>query len=181
MELLEPRKQEVIYGVVYDMSPSPNRRHALVDGNIFGRLKNSFKDSRCEIFMEQLDFYFHYQEDKSDYIIPDIAIVCDWGKDEKRYHGTPRFVVETLSPSTGHRDKTVKKEIYQKCGVEEYWLVDPNGCTLEIYYLKSGSYVLEQSYMYDDDKEEETYNADTRISLRCFPHVEMTLAEIFDL
>jgi len=164
MGLRDPRKQEVIYGVVYDMSPSPNRRHALVDGNIFGRLKNSFKDSRCEIFMEQLDFYFHYQEDK-----------------EKRYHGTPRFVVETLSPSTGHRDKTVKKEIYQKCGVEEYWLVDTNGCTLEIYYLKSGSYVLEQSYMYDDDKEEETYNADTRISLRCFPHVEMTLAEIFDL
>ena len=118
MGLRDPRKQEVIYGVVYDMSPSPNRRHALVDGNIFGRLKNSFKDSRCEIFMEQLDFYFHYQEDKSDYIIPDIAIVCDWGKDEKRYHGTPRFVVETLSPSTGHRDKTVKKEIYQKCGVE---------------------------------------------------------------
>ena len=65
MELLEPRKQEVIYGVVYDMSPSPGRKHALIDGNIFNKLKNSFKDSRCEVFMEQLDFYFHYQDRKS--------------------------------------------------------------------------------------------------------------------
>ena len=181
MELREPRKQEVIYGVVYDMTPSPGRKHALINGNIFNKLKNSFKDSRCEIFMEQLDFYFRYQEDRNDYIIPDIAIVCDWGKNEKHYHGTPRFVVETLSPSTGYRDKTTKKEIYQKCGVEEYWLVDPHGNSLEIYYLKNGAYVLEKYYMYDDDKEEETYNADTRINLRCFPHVEIMLSEIFDL
>lgn len=181
MELRDPRKQEVIYGVVYDMSLLPGRKHALIDGNIFNQLKNSFKDSRCEIFIEQLDFYFHYQEDQNDYIIPDIAIVCDWGKHEKRYHGTPRFVVETLSPSTGHRDKTVKKEIYQKCGVEEYWLVDPYGCSLEIYYLKNGVYELEQYYMYEDDKEEESYNAETKIKLRSFPHVEIMLSEIFVL
>lgn len=103
------------------------------------------------------------------------------GKHEKRYHGTPRFVVETLSSSTGHRDKTVKKEIYQKCGVEEYWLVDPHGYSLEIYYLKNGVYELEQYYMYEDDKEEESYNADTKINLRSFPHVEIMLSEIFEL
>ncbi|MDE7477288.1 MAG: Uma2 family endonuclease [Lachnospiraceae bacterium] len=181
MELREPRKQEVIYGVVYNMPPSSSRRHALIDGNIFNKLKNSFKDSRCEIFIEQLDFYFHYQDDRNDYIIPDIAIVCDWGKNEKHYHGTPRFVVETLSPSTVQRDKTVKREIYQNCGVDEYWLVDPYGNSLEIYYLKNGVYVLEQSYIYEDDKEEEAYNADTKINLRSFPHVEIMLSEIFDL
>lgn len=178
MDWEEEKKQEVIDGVVYAMSPSPNRWHAIVNGNIFMKLKGSFKGSRCEVFMEQLDYYYHYQEDKSDYIIPDIAIVCDWGKNEKHYSGVPRFVAETLSPSTGHRDKTVKKEIYRRRGVEEYWLVDPKG-SIEIYYLKDGSYVLEQSYMYDDDEEEDTYNAGTRISLRCFPHVELTLEDIF--
>lgn len=180
MEFREPRKYEVIDGVVYDMSPSPSRRHALIDGNIFSKLKNSFRDSRCEVFIEQLDYYYHYKENKNDYIIPDVAVVCDWGRNEKKYTGVPRFVVETLSPSTGHRDKTIKKEIYQKCGVEEYWLIDPSG-SIEIYYLKDGGYVLEQSYIYDDDREEETYNADTKISLRCFPHVSFTLAEIFDI
>ena len=46
----------MIYGVVYG--------HALIDGNIFNKLKNSFKDSRCEIFIGQLDFYFRYQEEE---------------------------------------------------------------------------------------------------------------------
>ena len=59
--------------------------------------------------------------------------------------------------------------------------MEPFGCSLEIYYLKGGVYVLEQSYIYDDDQEEETYNANTKINLRCFPHVEMTLAEIFEV
>lgn len=122
MELRDPRKQEVIYGVVFDMSPSQGRKHALIDGNIFNQLKNSFKDSRCEIFMEQLDFYFHYQEDQNDYIIPDIAIVCDWGKHEKRYHGTPRFVVETLSPSTGHSNSSLTAVLPADCPD------NPNGC-----------------------------------------------------
>ena len=180
MDLREPRKKEIIYGVVYNMSPSPGRRHALIDGNIFNKLKNNFKDNRCEIFMEQLDYFFRYDEDKNDYIIPDIAIVCDWGKNEKKYTGVPKLVVETLSPSTGHRDKTIKKEIYQKNGVEEYWIVDPSG-SIEIYYLKDGAYVLEQSYIYDDDKEEETYNAEKKIALKCFPHIEIMLSEIFDI
>jgi len=181
MEVRDPRKTERIYGVEYAMSPSPNRRHALINGNIFNKFKNAFRDSRCEIFMEQLDYYFRYQEDRSDYIIPDIAIVCDWGKNEKCYKGVPRFVAETLSPSTAYRDRSVKKEIYQNRGVEEYWIVDPYSCSIEIYYLKNGVYVLEQNYIYDDDREEETYNAETKISLRCFPHVELMLSEIFSI
>jgi Uma2 family endonuclease len=176
----DPRKYEVIDGVIYYMSPSPNRRHALIDGNIFSHLKNFFNDNRCEIFIEQLDFYYHYNENKKDYIIPDIAIVCDWAKDENKYHGTPKFVVETLSPSTGHRDKTAKKEIYRNSGVEEYWLVDPSG-SVEIYYLMDAGYVLVQSYIYDDDEENDSYNADTVINLRNFPHIGIKLRDIFEI
>jgi Uma2 family endonuclease len=174
----DPVKYEVIDGVIYNMSSSPNRRHAIVNGNIFAKLKDYFKDSRCELFMEQLDYYYHYEKDKKDYIIPDIAIVCDWAEDDRHYTGVPGFVAETLSPSTGHRDKTIKKDIYLKNGVEEYWLIDPNG-SIEIYYLKDGIYVLEQSFMYDDDEENESYNAQTVLRLRKFPHVEIKLCEIF--
>jgi hypothetical protein len=42
-----------------------------------------------------------------------------------------------------------------------------------------GNYVLEQSFMYDDDEENESYNAQTVLSLRKFPHVEIKLCEIF--
>ena len=63
--------------------------------------------------------------------------------------------------------------------MEEYWIVSPQGL-VEIYYLKDGKYELEQSYMLQNDKEDEHYNADTEICLREFPHIKMTLGEIFD-
>lgn len=95
------------------------------------------------------------------------------------YSGVPKFIVETLSPSTAHRDKTEKKDIYEKAGVEDYWIVSPQGF-IEIYYLKDGKYVLEHSYMLQEDKEDEHYNAEVEISLRAFPHIKMTLGDIFE-
>ena len=63
--------------------------------------------------------------------------------------------------------------------MEEYWIVSPQR-SVEIYYLQNGKYVLEQNYMLQDDKEDEEYNGDTEISLRAFPHIKMTLGEIFE-
>ena len=60
-------------------------------------------------FMENLDYKYHAQEN-NDYVIPDVMIICD-RKHLKggSYTGTPRFIVETLSPATALRDKTVKR------------------------------------------------------------------------
>lgn len=63
--------------------------------------------------------------------------------------------------------------------MEEYWIVSPQGA-VEIYYLKDGKYVLEYNYILQNDKEDEEYNADTIIRLKEFPHIEMTLEEIFE-
>lgn len=41
-------------------------------------------------------------------------------------------------------------------------------------------FFVEQSYMLQDDKEEEDYNAGTEICLKAFPHIKMTLGEIFE-
>ena len=95
------------------------------------------------------------------------------------YSGVPKFIAETLSPSTAKRDKTVKKDAYEKAGVEEYWIVSQKG-DLDIYYLKDGKYELEHSYILQNDPEEEDYNAKAEIRLRAFPHIKMTLEEIFE-
>ena len=92
------------------------------------------------------------------------------------YYGVPKFVAETLSHSTAKRDKTEKKDIYEKAGVEEYWIVSPQG-SVEIYYLQDGKYILEQNYMLQDDKDD---NADVEISLKAFPQIKMTLGDIFE-
>ena len=111
---------------------------------------------------------------------PDLMIICD-RKHLKggSYSGVPKFIAEILSPSTAMRDKTEKKDAYEQAGVPEYWIVSQQG-SVEIYYLKQGSYKLNESYILQDDEEEEDYNAQTVISLREFPNITMTLAEIFE-
>ena len=172
-------KDEKINGIIYNMSPAPDFRHGIVNNNINTAIKQGLKNSLCLVFMENLDF--KYQPDKNDdYVCPDIMIICD-RKHLKggSYSGIPKFIAETLSPSTAKRDKAEKKDIYEKAGVEEYWIVSPQGF-LEIYYLKDGKYILEQSYMLQDEEENEHYNADTEISLRAFPDIKMKLKDIFE-
>jgi len=187
MPLLEGeyRKTEKIDGVIYDMSPSPNYLHGVVNGNIYSIIKKNLKGSLCLVFIENLDF--KYQPDKNDnYVIPDIMIVCDRNKIKGgSYTGVPKFVVETLSPSTAMRDLSTKKAIYETAGVLEYWIVSPKECGVQIYYLypnddKDNKYELVNSYILENDKTNEHYNAETVISLRAFPHIHMTLADIFE-
>lgn len=173
------KKQEKMNGIVYDMSPSPNYRHGIVDGNIYSAIKNGLKNSLCLVFMENLDYKYH-PEENDDSVIPDIMIICD-RKYLKggSYSGTPKFIVETLSPATALRDKTAKKDAYEKAGVQEYWIVSPQG-SIEIYYLENGKYTLTYSYLLQNDAEDAYYNAETEISLKDFPHIKMTLGEIFE-
>lgn len=162
------------------MSPSPNYLHGIVNGNIHTILKIALKDSLCLVFQENLDFQYH-PEKNDDYTIPDIMIVCDRNKIKGgSYTGVPKFIVETLSPSTSMRDLSVKKDIYETAGVLEYWIVSPKECGVQIYYLNNGKFELENSYILESDKGNEYYNAETVISLRAFPHIHMTLADIFE-
>lgn len=174
------KKEEKINGIIYNMSPSANYRHGMVNGNIYMIIANKLKGNICKAFMENLDFKYQ-PEVNDDYVIPDIMIICD-RKHLKgsSYSGIPKFVVETLSPATSMRDMTIIKEIYEKSGVEEYWIVSPKERAVEIYYLERGKYRLNYSYILEDDKEDTSYNADEVITLRGFPDISMTLAEIFD-
>ncbi len=54
----------------------------------------------------------------------------------------PDFVAEVISPSTEKTDRIDKFIDYAAHGVEEYWIIDPAGETIEKYVLKSGRYEL---------------------------------------
>lgn len=176
----ERRKEEKIDGVIYSMSPSPNYQHFIINGNIYSIIKQGLKGSICLVSMENLNFKYH-PEKNDDYLCPDIMVICDRKHlKDSSYSGVPKFIAEILSPSTAKRDRTQKWDIYENAGVEEYWIIAPRERSIEIYYLKDGEYTLEQSYILQDDKELEYYNAETEISLRAFPHIKMTLAEVFE-
>lgn len=176
---LEPKKDEKINGVLYDMSPAPDYRHGIVNSNLHMMIKSSLKDSIRLVSIENLDFKYHPDEN-DDYVCPDIMVICD-RKHLKggSYSGVPKFIAETLSYSTAKRDRSVKKDIYEQAGIEEYWIVSPQG-SVEIYYLQEGKYVLEQNYLLQDDPEIEDYNAEQEISLKAFPNIKFTLGEIFE-
>jgi Uma2 family endonuclease len=88
---------------------------------------------------------------EGDYLEPDLlfvrkdraAVVTDRG-----IEGPPDLVVEVLSPATAARDRGVKLERYRLYGVPEYWIVDPDRETVEVWSLgegASGPVVLERS------------------------------------
>jgi len=57
---------------------------------------------------------------------------------EKNVQGAPDLVVEILSEGTRRRDEIVKRDLYARCGVEEYWIVDPELETVKVYRREGG-------------------------------------------
>ena len=58
----------------------------------------------------------------------------------KHLVGAPELIVEVGSPSTRKRDLTIKRRLYERFGVEEYWTVDPELDTIAVYRLTGGHY-----------------------------------------
>ncbi|MEP6584553.1 MAG: Uma2 family endonuclease [Ginsengibacter sp.] len=60
-------------------------------------------------------------------------------------YGSPDLVIEILSPSTSHLDFEEKKLIYERYGVHEYFIVEPNSKSVASYFLKGGEYEEQES------------------------------------
>lgn len=172
------RKQECINGIIYDMSPSADYRHGIVNLMLYKLISDKLKDSLCLVFAENLDW--KYDKKNDDYVIPDVMVICDRRKISKgQYLGTPKFIAETLSPSTALKDKTIKKDLYEKKGVEEYWILDIHSRSIEVYHLLNSTYKLVNNYILVDDPADTDYNADTEIVMLSFPDIKLTLSDIF--
>ena len=118
---------ELIDGVAYDMTPSPNLEHQSIAGHMYVAIANALAakpGSRpFEAYFAPLDVYLG-----QDVLEPDLIILCDPEKKSRRgIEGPPDLVVEILSPSTSTKDLTRKRWVYEAAGVPEYLIVDPEG------------------------------------------------------
>ena len=137
----EPRT-ELLDGRIVMMS-SPSINHNRTAGNIYHIFRNYLKGKKCEAFSDGVDVYLT----ENDRTIPDAMIVCSKDIIQKDgIHGAPDLVVEVLSPSTAKNDRGYKKDLYEKSGVKEYWIVDPNMRSIEAYLLFDGKYILDGFY-----------------------------------
>lgn len=138
----EERREELIGGKVVMMAPA-SAEHVYTAGSIYNIFKNYLKGKNCIPFSDGL--LVHLTDENK--FVPDMMVVCDRSKIKSDgVHGAPDLVVEVLSPSTAKDDRTRKKEVYEACGVPEYWLVSPTDKSIEVYLLESGKYILHDVY-----------------------------------
>lgn len=145
MEGPEDKRQELIDGIVYDMSP-PSRAHQEICGELFAQLHAYLKGKKCKVYPAPFGVrLFEDPEEtpgESDTLVePDISVVCDPSKlDKAGCKGAPDLVVEILSPSTRGLDRLTKFNLYQRAGVREYWIVSPEEKAVQVFLLNGGRF-----------------------------------------
>ena len=136
------RLEELMGGKIVAMAPA-SAGHTYVADGILNIFRNYLKGKKCIPFGDGLLVHLT-DEDK---FVPDVMVVCDRSKIKPDgVHGAPDLVVEVLSPSTAKYDRTYKKDVYEKSGVPEYWLVNPTDRSIEVYLLENGRYILNDVY-----------------------------------
>ena len=136
-------REELIGGRIVAMSPRPAVNHNRVASNIFWIFESYLRKRKCTSFADGTDLYLT----EDDRFVPDVMIVCDPDKIKSDgVHGAPDLVVEVLSPSTAKNDRAHKKDVYERCGVREYWIVNPADKTVEQYLLRDGRFSLHDAY-----------------------------------
>jgi len=130
-------RYELIDGELY-MSPAPNTRHQDVLGRLFlaiaSRLAN---EGGGRVFFAPFEVHLFGK----DAVQPDLIFVSDADSEvvtEAKISGVPTLVVEVLSSSS--RDRRIKKDLYERYRVPEYWILDPITDQVEIYSLTVEGY-----------------------------------------
>ena len=121
------------------MVPAPNLKHQRVQGNLYYHLRQFITEHEpgellpapCDVVLSDTDVV---QPDLL-FISQDRRHLLSGGENVR---GAPDLVIEILSPSTADRDRGVKRELYRRHGVTEYWLVDPIAETVSIHRRQAG-------------------------------------------
>jgi Uma2 family endonuclease len=135
----DDERWELIEGVPFAMT-APLRIHQDVVFNIGLQIGLYMQGKPCKVYPAPFDVRLprkdEADEDVETVVQPDIAVVCDPSKlDKKGCRGGPDWVIEVLSSSTIFRDMNVKRSLYEMHGVREYWLIHPEDRWLMAYTL----------------------------------------------
>ena len=180
----EPR-YEIIEGVKNIMSPAPNLGHGTIVGMLYFEFINYILKNNIEaaVFGDNTDVYLP----DGNLFMPDLTVVSnlDIADREGAIHGVPDMIVEVLSRSTMKNDIGKKKDIYERNGVKEYWIINPWAKSIEVYHLIDGRYEIDYIYqIYSDkdierltDKEREDIKYDIKVSV--FEDLTIDVRKVF--
>ena len=138
-------RYELIDGIAYMMA-APNTVHQDLSMFLSAELFNFLKGKKCRAFAAPYDVFLNEspkdangkliknKRTKGTVVQPDLMVICDKEKIKPDgCHGAPDFIIEILSTSTKDKDAGPKFYKYFSRGTKEYWLVDPEEQTIDVY------------------------------------------------
>jgi Uma2 family endonuclease len=136
-------RHEIIDGVHY-VTASPNLGHQDLVGRLHLAIGNHLATRRHQgrVFLSPLDVVMS----NYDVVEPDLLFVTGDQQailTEANVQGAPALLVEVLSPSTRRRDEGIKRQLFDRVGVREYWMVDPKARRF-VVFRRSGGGALEE-------------------------------------
>jgi len=164
------KRHELINGD-HCVTPAPTTRHQIVSGNLFGPLHIFVRRNKLgKVFSAPTDVVLS----EPDVVQPDLLFVSASHADRiTRSHvqGPPDLVIEILSHHTRRTDEIVKRKLYERFGVPEFWVVDPELESIKIYRMGPHGY---------ERVAELSAEADDQASTPLLPGFQISLREIFE-
>lgn len=164
-------RHELIDGEHF-VTPSPASRHQIILANLFRVIGPHAHATKCGVTLfAPYDIVFT----KYDVVEPDLIyfskaryaeVVTD-----RNAQGPPNLAVEILSPGTRRRDEVLKRRLYERMKVDEYWIVDPKAETVKVHRLADGKY----------DRTEVALEDDAVLTTPLLPGLTVRLAEVFEM
>jgi len=142
-KLPEGAPYQLIGGMLI-MTPLPSTYHQIISMKLGFLLVGFVQENNLGLTLfAPIDVYL----DETETYQPDIIFIA---KDRQsiigpdKINGAPDLVIEILSPSTAYYDLRKKFKVYEKNGVKEYWIIDPEEQSMEVYTLQEGKFLLGQ-------------------------------------
>jgi len=138
------------------MAPSPGWGHVNVTANLVTIINGYARVNKLGVAVAD-NFDVHFPD--GSLFKPDFIFIS--AENAKRLfdnknatlHGVPDMVAEIFSRSTMKRDIGIKKDVYERNGVKEYWIIDPLSENIQVYLLRDGKYFLDNVYFNYSDAE----------------------------
>ena len=168
-----PDRWEIIGGEAWAMVPGPDADHQRILRDLCTQINVFLKGNRCELFQAPFDLLLptaaEADEEVQTVLQPDAFVVCEPEKITQRgCRGAPDWVIEVLSPSTAGRDQILKRRLYEKAQVKEYWIFSPAERLVFVYHLHKNRLALDE--IYDDT---------AKIAVKNLPGLTIDCAAVF--
>ena len=145
------KRHELIGGYVVAMS-APILSHQMICGRILMKIDTYLEGKTSEVFQYSNVYLFKEDIGKCENVYrPDLMVGCDVNKMKIRaYEGSPEWIIEVVSKSTGLNDYITKCGYYMEYGVKEYWIVDLYADQILVYLNREDDTPIVQKYSFQD-------------------------------